>query len=146
MRKEVKRSELIKHRTYTTSKSDKLLLELVYRIWYADGSIERFHIPKIELPLGMYHVPDICNESLPYSKKSYIPTKEDLPILPIGDMVYTVEGVTGEVIDAVDSTLYVSVREKEADPVEMTIEQIEKELRKKIKIVGKGVDNCNVTK
>lgn len=144
MRKNVKRSELIKHRTYTTSKSDKLLLELVYRIWYADGSIERFHIPKIELPLRIDCVPDICNDSSAYSDEWYIPTKEDLPILPIGDMVYTVEGATGEVIDATDTTVYVSVREKEADPVEMTIEQIEKKLGMKIKIVGekKNENGC----
>ena len=59
MRKDVKRSELIKHRTYTTSKSDKLLLELVYRVWYTDGSIERIHIPKIELPFSIDHQPNI---------------------------------------------------------------------------------------
>lgn len=144
MGKDVKGSELIKHRTYATSKSGNLLLELVYRIWYADGSIERFHIPKIELPLKIDCMPDICDESSAYLNECYIPTKEDLPILPIGDMMYTVEGTNGEVIDAADTTLYVRVKEKEADPVEMTIEQIEKKLGMKIKIVGekKNENGC----
>lgn len=49
IRKSIKKAELIKHRTYKTDEAHDLFLELVYRIWYTDGSIERIRIPNIRL-------------------------------------------------------------------------------------------------
>lgn len=139
----IKSSALVKHRTYT-DKSDKnagssLFLELVYRVWYMDGSIERVHIPKIELPFSINHPPAITNDIWrtldEFNDIWYIETEEKIPIHPVGNMNYRVADKNGKEYEVADTTTIITIKEKEADPVEMTIEQIERELGKKIKIV-----------
>lgn len=147
--RQVRSSALIQHKTYIDKNSgNNLFLELVYRIWYDDGSIERFHIPRIKLPLSINNPPDITGlvESMPLAtiEKEYIKTEGELPILPIGDLPYMIDNNNGESIEAPDTAKTIRVREKEASPVEMTVEQIERELGRKIKIVGgkKYEDGC----
>ena len=130
----IKRAKLIKHRTYV--ENGALLLELAYRIWYKDGSIQRLHIPKIELPLSPSCPPNIITGTWAYSDETYIPATDKLPIRQINNTKYRILGVDGLPTELSDTTKYVFVIEKEPEPVEMTIEEIEKALGKKIKIIG----------
>lgn len=135
-----KRAKLIKHRTYV--ENGYVLLELAYRIWYKDGSIKRLHIPKIELPLLSLCPPDIITERWAYSDETYIPATNKLLVREIKNTKYRIPGADGRLAELSDTTKYVFVIEKEPDPVEMTVEEIEKALGKKIKIIGdknKGV-------
>lgn len=129
-----KRAELVGHRTYV--EDERVLLELAYRIWYKDGSIKRLHIPKIELPLSSSCPPDIITERWGYSDETYIPSTDKLLVRQIKNTKYRIPGTDGRLVELSDTTKYVLVTEKEPDPVEMTVEEIEKALGKKIKIIG----------
>lgn len=128
-----KRAELIKHRTYV--ENGELLLEIAYRIWYKDGSIKRLHIPKIELPLSFSCPPNIITERWAYSDETYIPATDKLLVRQINNTKYRIAGVDGRLAELSDTTKHVFIIEKEPDPVEMTVGEIERALGKKIKII-----------
>ena len=129
-----KRAELIKHRTYV--ENGHVLLELAYRIWYEDGSIAKLHIPKIELPLSSACPPNIITKSWAFSDEAYIPATDKLLVLETKDIKYRIPGADGRLEGLSGTNKYFFVIEKEPDTVEMTVEEIEKALGKKIKIIG----------
>lgn len=129
-----KRAELVGHRTYV--EDERVLLELAYRIWYEDGSIAKLHIPKIELPLSSSCPPDIITKSWTFYDETYIPSTDKLLVRETKDIKYRIPGADGRLEELSDTNKYFFVIEKEPDPVEMTVEEIEKAIGKKIKIIG----------
>lgn len=157
MKKPVK-VKLLKHRTYLEKGEENILMELVYKVYYSDGSIDRKHIPKLCLPFSVNAAPEIEDYyGMPFdviygspsqpcelltarevSPVYYTEGCERFSLRPIGNTKFDINGRDGKPIHfgPNSSVCYVVVQEKDADPVEMTVEEIEKKLGTKIKIVG----------
>lgn len=102
----------------------KYYLHLVYRV-EDDSKIEEYEVPKVEIPIDLSHVPNI----------NYIKNKYD------GERCYLNAGyhpelrvLPGETKEA--NHVFYTVKTIEEKRKELTIEEIEKELGYKIKIVG----------
>lgn len=131
--KRIVEAELIKHRTYVEEKNQKnILLELTYRVKYQDGSIERIHLPKICLPFKVDFPPEVTRDewiNTTERTRAYVKGEDEIELLPIGNTNFGIKDVNGDPIEEISGLCCVSVQEREADPVEMTLEEVEKKIR-----------------
>lgn len=139
----VKCVELLKCRAYTEERYERILMELLYRVHFDDGSVKRYYLPKVGSPFK--------KDSMPLLKEgTWIDPvfgtnvfleglQEQVPLFPIGnskfDKILDGEGKEIKLNNYPDSR-YFEIPDKKPDLVEMTIEEVEKELGKKIKIVS----------
>ena len=140
----VKGVELLRCRTYTEEKYDRILMELLYRVYFDDGSVKRYYFPKVGTPFRKDIMPI-------FTKSSWIDPEfgtnvfleglqEEVPVFPIGNSNFDrIFDKTGKEIKLSNcsKSCYLELTDKEPDPVEMTIEEVEKRLGVKIKIVSK---------
>ena len=136
--------ELLKCRAYLEEKYDRILMELLYRVHFDDGSVKRYYFPKVGTPFRKSSVPIVSTKrsGYPYCGKTICLEGlfADVPLFPIGDSKFDrlLDGNGMEInLGAHSDECYLEIQDKEPDPVEMTIEEVEKRLGKKIKIVSK---------
>lgn len=136
--------ELLKCRAYLEEKYDRILMELLYRVCFDDGSVKRYYFPKVGTPFRKNSGPIISTETHTdpnYGTRTFFKgLLADVPVFPIGnskfDRLLDKNGKEIKLSNYSESC-YLELTDKEADPVEMTIEEVEKKLGKKIKIVSK---------
>lgn len=140
----VKNVELLRCRTYTEEKHDRILVELLYRVYFDDGSVKRYYFPKVGSPFRKDSAPIFTKSTWidpEFGTNVFIAgSKEEFPVFPIGNSKFDrICDKTGKEIRLSDysKSCYLELTDKEPDPVEMTIEEVEKKLGKKIKIVSK---------
>ena len=59
-------------------------------------------------------------------------------MLPIGNTNFRIKDANGNPIEGVSGLCCVIVQEREADPVEMTLEEVEKKIGTRVKIVSRN--------
>lgn len=140
----VRSVELLRCRTYTEEKCDRILTELLYRVYFDDGSVKRYYFPKVGSPFRKDSVPVFTKSTWidpEFGTNVFIEgSQEELPVFPIGNSKYDrIFDKTGKEIrlSNYSKSYYLELTDREPDPVEMTIEEVEKKLGKKIKIVSK---------
>ena len=94
---------------------------LKYRVAYKDGKIEEIEFPRVTNPFYEHSI-EIHQE--PWLQK-YIETKPQSILKSVWD-------------DNIGYSIIIQKVIKEADPVEMTMDEIETALGKRVKIVNKG--------
>ena len=140
----VKNVELLRCRTYTEEKYDRILMELLYRVYFDDGSVKRYYFPKVGSPFRKDSAPVFTKSAWidpEFGTNVFIAgSQEEFPVFPIGNSKFDrIFDKTGKEIRLSDysKSCCLELTDKEPDPVEMTIEEVEKKLGKKIKIVSK---------
>ena len=140
----VKGVELLRCRAYTEEKYDRILTELLYRVYFDHGSVKTYYFPKVGSPFKKDSPPI-------FTKSTWIDpergtnvfiqgSQEEFPVFQIGNSKFDrLLDKTGKEVKLSDysKSCYLELADKEPDPVEMTIEEVEKRLGKKIKIVSK---------
>ena len=136
--------ELLKCRAYLEEKYDRILMELLYRVHFDDGSVKRYYFPKVGSPFKKDSVPVFRKSTWidpEFGTNVFIEgPQEEFPVFPIGNSKFDrIFDKTGKEIRLSDysKSCYLELTDREPDPVEMTIEEVEKKLGTKIKIVSK---------
>ena len=146
---EVKKIELLKCRAYLEEKYDRILMELLYRVHFDDGSVKRYYFPKVGTPFKKDSMPIVTVDKWAdpnYGTRIFFEgLLSDVPLFPIGnsktDRLF--DGKGREIkLNNYSESCYLELTDKEADPVEMTIEEIEEKLGIKVKVVSKR-GGCN---
>lgn len=140
----VKGVELLRCRAYTEEKYDRILMELLYRVYFDDGSVKRYYFPKVGSPFKKDSPPVFTKSAWidpEFGTNVFIEgSQEEFPVFPIGNSKFDrIFDKTGKEIrlSNYSKSCYLELTDREPDSVEMTIEEVEKKLGKKIKIVSK---------
>ena len=141
--------ELLSCRTYTEEKYNRILMELLYRVHFDDGSIKRYYFPKVGTPFKKDSMPIITVDNWVdpnYGTRIFFEgLLSDVPLFPIGnfktDRLFDVKGREIK-LNNYSESCYLELTDKEADSVEMTIEEVEEKLGIKVKIVSR-CGECN---
>lgn len=140
----VKCVELLRCRAYTEEKYDRILIELLYRVYFDDGSVKRYYFPKVGSPFKKDSPPIFTKSTWidpEHGTNVFIEgSREEFPVFQIGNSKFDrLLDKTGKEVKLSNysKSCYLELTDKEPDPVEMTIEEVEKRLGKKIKIVSK---------
>lgn len=136
--------ELLRCRAYLEEKYNRVLMELLYRVCFDDGSVKRYYFPKVGSPFKKDSMPIVVTDKWAdpnYGTRTFLDgLASEVPLFPIGnsklDRVLYKNGKEVKLNNCSESC-YLELTDKEADPVEMTIEEVEKRLGIKIKIVSK---------
>ena len=145
----VKNVELLKCRTYTEEKYDWILMELLYRVCFDDGSVKRYYFPKVGTPFKKDSMP-ILTESAwidpVFGTDVFLEgLQEKVPLFPIGNSRFDeiLDGEGKEIkLNNYPNSRYFEIPDREPDPEEMTLEEVERRLGIKVKIVPK-CGECN---
>lgn len=139
-----KKIELLKYRTYLDEEYERILIELLYRVHFDDGSVKRYYFPKVGTPFRKSSVPIVSTKrcEYPYCGKTICleGLLDDVPLFPIGDSKFDrlLDGNGMEInLGAHSDECYLEIQDKEPDPAEMTLEEVERRLGKKVKIVSR---------
>lgn len=140
----VKGVELLRCRAYTEEKYDRILMELLYRVYFDDGSVKRYYFPKVGSPFKKDSPPIFAKRTWidpEHGTNVFIEgSQKEFPVFQIGNSKFDrLLDKTGKEVKLSNysKSCYLELTDKEPDPVEMTIEEVEKRLGKKIKIVSK---------
>lgn len=139
----VKNVELLRCRTYTEEKYDRILMELLYRVHFDDGLVKRYYFPKVGSPFKKDSMPILTEGTWidpVFGTNVFLKgLQEEVPLFPIGNSKFDklLDGEGKEIkLNNYPDSRYFEIPDKKPDSVEMTLEEVEKELGKKIKIVS----------
>ena len=145
----VNKVELLKCRAYLEEKYDRILMELLYRVHFDDGSVKRYYFPKVGSPFKKDSMPILTEGTWidpVFGTNVFLEgLQEEVPLFPIGNSKFDkiLDGEGKEIkLNNYPNSRYFEIPDKKPDSVEMTLEEVERRLGIKVKIVSKRGE-CN---